>query len=909
MLALGSLAFAAPWLLAALAALPAIWWLLRVTPPAPRRIAFPAIRLLLGLVPREETPARTPWWLILLRTTAAALIILALAHPLLNPQARLPGDGPVALIIDDGWSAARDWSQRQAAALDLLAEAERENRQIVPVATAPPASGEPAPALAPIRAADARAAIQALQPKPWPVDRKSALARLQAMPLPRDSTIVWLSDDVEDGGGAALAAYLAGRGPVRYVAAGPADAPLLAAADSVAGEPTGKEIGIVVRSLPAPVPRPVALRASGDDGALLGREAATIGTGDGSVIVRLPLPTELRNRVARIEIEGEESAGGVLLVDELWRRRPVGIAAAPNTSGQQLLSEHYYLERALGPFTEVRRGAATDLLKREIAMLIYSDAGPAAPSEEATVRKWIEEGGVLLRFAGPRLAEQGDRLLPVRLRHGGRTIGGALSWEKPAKLAPFTSDSPFAGLAIPTDVTVARQVLAEPDLDLANKTWARLADGTPLVTADRLGRGWTVLVHTTANTDWSDLALSGLYVEMLRRTVAMSQGVAAASEDALAPLDTLDGFGRLQRAPPTARPISGREIATAIPSPRHPPGFYGAADSRRALNLSAGISEMKPIGELPDGVARETFGRKGAEIDFRPPLLTAAFLLVLIDLVIAYALRGLLRRRPAGVAAGLALVIALLAPAPGRADDAFVVRATSELRLAYIRTGNQTVDAATRAGLVGLTATLNRRTAVETAEPLGVDIESDELIFFPLLYWAVTAEQAPPSPRAVERINRFLETGGTILFDTREAGGGVPGPFGSAASAQARLRRLVGGVKIPQLAPVPPDHVLTKSFYLLHEFPGRWNGGQLWIEPVGDRVNDGVASVIVGGNDWTGAWAVDEQGRPAFACVPGGEPQREIATRFGVNLVMYVLTGNYKTDQVHVPAILERLGQ
>src|SRR5829696_6442132 len=149
MLALGSLAFASPWLLAALAALPVIWWLLRVTPPAPRRVAFPAIRLLLGLVPREETPARTPWWLILLRTIVAALVILALSHPLLNPQAALPGDGPLALVVDDGWAASRDWSQRQTAATGLLAEAERENRRVVLVTTAPPASGEPPPTLAP----------------------------------------------------------------------------------------------------------------------------------------------------------------------------------------------------------------------------------------------------------------------------------------------------------------------------------------------------------------------------------------------------------------------------------------------------------------------------------------------------------------------------------------------------------------------------------------------------------------------------------------------------------------------------------------------------------------------------------------------------------------------------------------
>ena len=903
MLTLGSLAFASPWLLVALAALPIIWWLLRVTPPAPRRIAFPAIRLLLGLTPREETPARTPLWLILLRMALAALVILAAAHPLLNTQARLALTGTILVVVDDGWAAARDWPARQAALADLLAEAEREDRKVVLVATAPPATNEPAAPLTPMRAADARAAVQALQPKPWPVDRRAALARLQAFSLADATAAFWLSDGVADGENQALAAYLAERGSLRYLAAEPDQAPLLLGA----GDLQANDLGVRLHSLPTPAPRLLQVRASAEDGRLVARQAATIEPGAKGVEVRLPMPSELRNRASRIEIEGDQSAGSVLLVDERWRRRPVGIAAPPNAGGQPLLSENYYLERALGPFTEIRRGRPTDLLKRDLAVLVFSDVGANSPTEEAAVVKWIEAGGLLLRFAGPHLAEQTDQLLPVRLRRGGRTIGGALSWEQPARLAPFAPDSPFAGLALPGDVTVSRQVLAEPDLDLAAKTWARLADGTPLVTAEKRGQGWIVLVHTTANADWSNLALSGLFVEMLRRTVAMSQGVAAASEEALPPIETLDGFGRLQRAPATARPISGKEVASAVASPQHPPGFYGTADTKRALNLSTGIAELKPIESLPPGTTRESFP-SGREIDLRPPLLTAALLLALADLLIAFALRGLLRRRPAQLAAAFLLSV-LAGATTSHADDAFVVQATSELRLAYVRTGNEQVDTVSRAGLVGLTATLNRRTAVETAEPLALDIERDELIFFPLLYWPVVSDQAPPSSTAVERINRYLETGGTILFDTRDGDDQTPGSFGGAALSAQRLRRLVGAIKIPTLVPIPPDHVLTKSFYLLHEFPGRWNNGSLWVEPVEDRVNDGVSSVVVGANDWAAAWAVDGQGRPAFAVVPGSEGQREMAMRFGVNLVMYVLTGNYKSDQVHVPAILERLGQ
>src|SRR5262249_1537984 len=184
MLALGSLAFVSPWLLAALAGLPIIWWLLRATPPAPRRIAFPAIRLLLGLIPREETPARTPLWLILLRVTLAALVIVAVAHPLLNPHARLASSGLIIWVVEDVWAAARDGPARQAALADLLAQADREDRQVVLLTTAPGATDEPPAALAPIRAADARTAVEALLPKPWPVDRRAALAPPEAPFLP-----------------------------------------------------------------------------------------------------------------------------------------------------------------------------------------------------------------------------------------------------------------------------------------------------------------------------------------------------------------------------------------------------------------------------------------------------------------------------------------------------------------------------------------------------------------------------------------------------------------------------------------------------------------------------------------------------------------------------------------------------
>lgn len=911
MLALGSFAFAAPWLLLGLAALPVLWWLLRVTPPAPRRVPFPALRLMRGLVPREETPARTPLWLVLLRLVLATLIILALAHPLLNPAASLTGKGPLVLAVDNGWSAARQWDEHRVALDRFIAEAQRENRNVVLLPTAPLPGGAAPPALSMLRPADARAAVSELAPLPWPDDRTAALARLAKLDLGHGADIVWLSDGIDDGSAAAFAAGLAKLGRLRVLDDSPQALPrLLAPADT-----NDKDLTATVIRADAARPAELYVRAVGADGRLLARQKVTLPQGALRGGVRLAMPSELRNQATAMEIEGEASSGAVLLLDERWRRRPVGIVTPPNsTPAQPLLSGAYYLDKALAPFSEVRNGEVATLLRGDIAVLAVPDVSPAGPAEKNAIVKWMEAGGTVLRFAGPHLAEErDDDLLPVTLRRGGRTLGGALSWEKPAHLAPFPASSPFAGLAIPSDVTVSRQVLAEPTLDLDSKTWARLTDGTPLVTAAKRGKGWLILVHTTADPDWSTLGMSGLFVDMLRRIVALSQGVSGMSDKPLPPVETLDGFGRLQPASAAAQTIPAGTFAKAVASAKFPPGFYGTTDARQALNLAPAIKKFAALPAMPPGV-EETGYAPGPEIDFRPGLLAVALALALIDLLIAYALRGLLPRRgrvKQGAALG-AVLLAMLAAAPAahaqddHDADSFAIKATTGFHLAYVRTGIPEVDAESKAGLIGLSIVLNQRTAVEAGQPMGVDVEHDPLVLFPLLYWPVVPGETPPSPQAVEHINKFLSTGGTILFDTQDQGDST---VLSAAATQQRLRQIAAGLHVPPLMPIPPDHVLTKSFYLLQTFPGRWSGGTLWVEPTNDQINDGVSSVIVGSNDYAGAWAVSGDGAPLHPCVPGGETQRELAYRFGVNLVMYALTGNYKNDQIHVPAILERLGQ
>ncbi|MBI1210372.1 MAG: DUF4159 domain-containing protein [Alphaproteobacteria bacterium] len=921
----GPLAFAAPWILVGLVALPVIWWLLRVTPPAPKKVQFPAVRLLLGLPQSEETPAHTPFWLLLLRMVIAGLIIVGLADPFLNPSAHTKTRSAVVIVVDNGWAAAARWDDRVGAMQTIAAEAERDGRPLVVV---PTAMTDAAIALKLLAGSEAQGAIKAVAPQPFGVDRSKAADSLEKLHLEGTPDIVWLTDGLDDGHAGSFSEELSKLGKLRVMSDEAVNAAL-------ALTPPRTENGVLVfRAVRAKGAGEIkaTLRATGSQGRFLAAQQFTIPDGDTEADIKLDLATELRNDLARVEIADRQSAGSISLIDERWRRRPVGLVSGENVdTAQPLLSDLFYLRRALSPYAELHEGRIGELLKSGLSVLMLADVGQIVGDDKRAAADWVDRGGVLVRFSGPKLAAQVDDLIPGKLRSGGRLLGGALSWDAPQPLSAIPEDSPFFGLSIPNDVTVNRQVLTEPGTGTALKTWARLADGTPLVTAEQRGKGWVVLFHVTANTSWSSLPISGLFVEMLRRIVALSAGISdqhaniETAKGPLAPIETLDGFGRLGAPAAAALPLRSGDFDTAMPGPQHPPGFYGEGGVRRAYNLFKPDLKLRPLPPLPSGVPISAFGLQQA-VELKYVIIALAILLALVDVVAGLVLRGLIGmpRIPARVGGTASIVVVclaatLVAASVAHADDAFALKASLEYRLAYVITGDPEVDNMSRAGLKGLSRVLKERTAVEPGDPIAVDVEKDELAFFPLLYWPMSPAQPKLSPQALAKIDSFMRHGGTILFDTRDHETDLPTATGRSSSGTMTLRRLLAGLDLPPLQQLTPEHVLTKSFYLLREFPGRWAGGKVWVEAqqvaadgtvaATSSSGDGVSPIIVGSADWAAAWAQDDYGRPLAAVAPGGNQQREYALRFGVNVVMYTLTGNYKTDQVHVPAILERLGQ
>ncbi len=607
----GGLVFGAPLALLGLLALPVLWRLLRVTPPAPRRYSFFGLRFLQGISTDEQTPAKTPLWLLILRMAAAALIVVALAEPIVNATRLMAGgERTLVIVVDDGWAAAHAWDARREAMREAIEEASRSDAAVLLVPTATRD--------AEIKIDDPQSALSramGLEPQPLPPDRAAALPRIEAALAGRTARVLWLADGVAAGEDEDFARGLARLGALEVVT----DAPGGGAYALL--PPAGIDGGIALRIL-RPGGGPEAngfVRAFGAQGRFIGQAPYALAAGSAEGEARLELPVEFRNEIERIEIAERESAGAVTLLDESSRRRPVGVVLG-DAGGvdQPLLSPGYYLERALAAVGEARPGMLREHLQRGVAVLMLADVGQIAGDDYAATQAWVEGGGVLVRFAGPRLAAQADDLLPVALRSGGaREIGGALSWEKPQALAAFSTSSPFAGLKVPEDVVVTRQVLAEPSLDLEQKTWAELADGTPLVTAARRGQGWIVLFHVGANADWSNLPLSGVFVDMLGRLMTLSKGVdaaegaAAVSAETLRPRLVLDGYGRLQTPPARVEPIA-RTGASA--GPDTPPGLYGEGGATVALNLFGVDAALAPLPTPPDGASVRAYG-PGSQID------------------------------------------------------------------------------------------------------------------------------------------------------------------------------------------------------------------------------------------------------------------------------------------------------
>ncbi len=887
-----SLLFLNPWLLSALATLPALWFLLRIMPPAPRQIFLPSARFLEGLVPKTKTPSKTPWWILLLRLIVVTLMITAFAQPVLNPSRNLASNNPIRIVIDNGWSSAHIWERKIQAVEDVLARAVRQGLSVYLDTTAPePSDGKPL-TLGPLSAHEALSRLKGLQPYPWSSDFKARYEKIKESPDNVDT--YYFSDGIQAKSTNSFIKTLKQKGQVHIFKPSPENLPLILSKDNS----PDRDLSFFIHA-PETIPAgtPVTLEALGAAGQVIGVESVTL-KGKKTQIT-MEIPESLRQNLAHVRIAGHNNAASIYLFDDQFQKKRVGIASpAQADQANPFIEASFYLTRALEPYAELQVGNIDALLGN--AVIILPDIGALSPQELEKLDVWVRDGGLLLRFAGPVMEQARQHFLtPTPLRKGARSLDGALAWETPPKLQSFNKNAPLAGIALREDIIIKQQLLAEPVQDLADKTWAVLDDGTPLITADRLDSGLIVLVHTTASPDWSNLPLSGAFVQILSRLVKIAGSNPDSLQNitgSLEALRTLNGKGRLIQPEASVQPIMADQIATTKISYKHPPGIYGNGSIRYAFNFADQIPSVKALGDMSNDITILSYDTSH-EQSLMPALLLTSFILLLMDWIIMIAMSSSMRLNIFKRAAVMVFLCFIL-PAHSHAQTPDSYKYADGLYLGFIKSANTGLNAQTRRGLEALKDALTARTSAEPDGVASLNPETDILSFFPFIYWPIDANDQPLSQKALRNVQDYLDHGGTILFDTRTQD--------TSTKNNETLMRITAGLNIPALSPIKDDHVLGKSFYLLDSFPGRYNGGTIWVESNSENGRDGVSSVLIGSHDWASAWA-QSAGRNYRS--GASARQRELSIRFGINLMMYALTGNYKADQVHVKHILERLGQ
>jgi len=874
--------FLYPLILGALLLLPLIWWLLRIIPPAAKRVQLPSLRFLHDLDQKNPPVQKTPWWILLLRLLMLALLIIGLAHPVINPQENLEGSGPLTLILDNGWSASQTWDDQQTAALKILSQAKRENRPVQLILTAPLA-GEDAPQVFPADAPDqVISRIKALTASSWPGRPGKAAASLS-----EDQTTYWVSSGLAEQGYDAL---LKAQNNLQVFLPAKPRLPMILRAPK---DGESASIGQVEASTGMPATT-AQVRALDRKGQLIDQVSIRVAGGQGYIDAPSQLPAANLKDITRVQLSSRNGAGAVMLHDQTDNNTLIGlISGDAGKDNYNLTSPAYYISRAIEPFATFSTGTIETLIETNPGMIILADGGALPPRSLEQLSNWIKSGGILLRFATSAMIDGADALTPVPLRRSERSLQGNLTWEKPLTIKSFNSSGPFAQLALPTDIKIARQVLAEPVPDLSERTWVTLSDETPLITAKYEGKGLLVLVHTTATPDWSDLPLSGFYVQIFKSLLELTarSDKQISQGNLLQPLSILNGFGQLTQPPATLKPVDRKDFATLYPSSLTPPGFYGSHDESFALNLGDRLPPLEPL--APHIPARNLM-TEGAtqEINMAPLFLGGAVSLFLIDCLVLLVISGFILK----LRWLLPLVLLLSPQAYAAGNDAEMA---SQIHLAYIKTGNATIDQTSQIGLENLSRDVIDRTAIEPGKVVGVTPGQDELIFYPVLYWPISTTQPDLSRDAASALQNYIDRGGTIIIDTRD-GKYEAGQI--AASAQIeKLRGMLRTISLNPLIEAPEKHVFFRTFYLLNIYPELALNGDIWIEDDSTEEAGGVSSVVLTGQDWARLWAAP------IGTIP--QMQKEQASRFGINAVMYALTGNYKTDQVHMNAILNRLGE
>ncbi|MBC6445034.1 MAG: DUF4159 domain-containing protein, partial [Alphaproteobacteria bacterium GM202ARS2] len=820
------------------------------------------------------------------------------------PANTLSNDAPLLLVIDNGWATAAHWHTHMQTLRDTLASLPDHRFILLPTATPPDPN-----TLSILSARQAQTALDSLNPHPWHPQNAIIAQTLtnkdtNTPRLNHLSAILWSHDAIDSPDKNTLKDTLQAHAdrlniPFYSLTEPSLSLPIVLAPPPKTAQPQLLAYVLTPPTLPTQRADSPSYHLQGfdADNRLLFDKPLTLDSQETPVYAsaeQAHFLHQLHNLRLRTP-QHQRHAATVLLRDSQSRQPSIFVLNPSSESPPPLLNSNHYITQALNRPT--RNASLANALKQKADIIFWHDQTTRIPTDEQShLLSWLEQGGILVRFASPHVQDldADPNLLPAPLYEITASTRGFLADSTDSSTLHFAEHSPFHQLpSTPTHIAPTFAFI-EPPPDV--HIWAYTDDHRPLISARRVGNGWLVFFHTPLHPLRSDLALDTLFPTILAtltrlRTYQGSTSLNSHTPSTLwQPLQLLDGWGQLSSPTATTQALN----ADARPSPQTPPGIYATTYERRALNLGDNLSPPIPFINAPPPL--QPTPPQHNQHTLQGWLLTAIILLLAIHTLL------LLRRahRPSptqpsrlsttstATAAALVFCYAFF-PCLTSAQDLAGDAPFYAPRIGYMLSNDKEQDSLSHKGLSQLTRFINARTVAQLAEPLALTPQSPLLPFVPLIYWPVTSSNTPLSPQDTRTIEHYLSKGGIILFDT--------------LTPKANLEP---SLSLPPLTPIDDEHTVTRSFFLLPLNLWRKTNTPVPWSDHHAQAHIPTASVFASQQNWAQLWQ-NHLYMPQHPSLTGILTQQTLAMRFGLNLVLYALTGNYKRDQIHALTIIERL--
>ena len=877
---------------------PIIWFIVKSFPPIPKSYNFSSFFLLDKIDYEAPKNEKTSLWLVIFRMFLFILIVLLFSKPFLKSHSSVSNEKyeKYVIVADIGWSMAKDWNKFKELVLKIGQEAEKNKKRILFFHSNLNTYKD-------LKIFKTNYALnnylENLSPLPLQFEKGSLDKLIQDKSIFKNSKIFIVSSkfDFNNFSDYYKKFSLIKNNSNNYYYINPLETILIIKSLKVYKSKITCEVSRLGKNS---FKQEFFLNIETINNEVVYRETHSIKENENNKIINLSFPNEIFNQIKSLKIVGQNHAGAKYYFDDFSKKKNIAILS-DNESFQEspLLSPIYYLKKSLDSEHNIKIQKIDNIINQNYSTIIIAETEKIPNAFNKKLNDWLLEGGTLIRFSGNRLVEKKSNFLPFQHTYSRvRNIEGQLTINKKLFIADFEKDSIFQGLSIPKDITVNKQLIFDT-FPKQVKVLAKLNDNTPLVSMIKYGNGEIILFHIGANNDWSNLPISSLFPDMINRVLLFSKNYNSSNFKNLNLNKEIDGFGNLGSPKKIITIDSLNKLRTVKPTFNKPPGQYENNQISIALNLATNINQYQTENTNNSSLSNYSFKKTR---DLSSTILKIILTMFILDILITIMIKNNVNFFKIFVKRKNLLVFILFFFTLIKLDSL----SASETLLAYIKVEDTQINNISKSGLEKIRNLLITRTSINPKGVIGVDVNNDYIYSYPFIYWPLTKNLLSIKKPEIIKIKNYLDNGGIFFFDII---GFSRKNLNLKDKKFKKIRNFLNEIGANELSIIPKGHTLTKSFYLLDKFPGKWDNRILFIENSNLQYKDGVSSIILGFNDWAKAWAVDNNNLPLFPVVPGGERQRELSYRFGINIAMYALTGNYKSDQIHSKSILKRLSK